>query len=74
MASIQWEELSHAQLTEALAAGLAERTRRIEEMMALTGAVSIQEERRGPGRPAGSSNKSARQQQLEAAERGEAVQ
>ena len=65
---IEWEELTHPQLTEALQAGLAERDRRIAEMMALTGAVSLQEERRGPGRPAGSGNKSARQQQLEAAE------
>ena len=78
MASIGWEELSHAQLTEALAAGLAERERRIADMLALTGgslpALQQQTERRGPGRPAGSGNKSAREQQLEAAERGEAVQ
>lgn len=69
MASIGWEELSHAQLTEALAAGLAERERRIADMLALTGGSlpAPAAERRGPGRPAGSTNKSIREQQLEAA-------
>lgn len=67
MASIGWKELSHAQLTEALSAGLAERDRRITEMMALTG------ERRGPGRPAGSGNKTARELQLEEAAAAESA-
>jgi hypothetical protein len=83
MASIEWEGLSHAQLAEALAAGLEERDRRVQELMALTGdPLGQQEERRRPGRPLGSGSKakdeprlSARAQQLaEAAGDREVVQ
>jgi len=83
MASIGWEELSHAQLAEALAAGLEERDRRVQELMALTGAsLGQQEERRGPGRPRGAASSanteprlSARAQQLaDAAGEREVVQ
>ena len=76
MATIEWEQLSHAQLTETLAAALSERERRVNELLSLTGGVTLTADRpRGPGRPPGSTNKgepkSAREQQLEAAERGE---
>jgi len=68
MATIEWETLPHAELTRVLSEGLAERDRRVQELYSLTGAIAPTEERRGPGRPAGSGNKqppmSARAQQL----------
>lgn len=75
---IDWEALSHGAFTEALAAGLAERDRRIQQLAELTGGVVAQQpERRGPGRPPGSTTRpSTRAEQLAAAaaESAESVQ
>jgi hypothetical protein len=68
MTSIEWETLPHADFTRVLSEGLAERDRRVQELYSLTGAAPAPAaERRSPGRPAGSTNKSIREQQLEAA-------
>lgn len=71
MNHIEWEQLTHAQFVAALSDGLAERDRRTQELFSLGAAVAAPSaEKRGPGRPAGSANKTAREQQLEAAESG----
>lgn len=67
-AAINWAAMPHSELQQNLAAGLAEARQRVEDMLALTGApLGAPEERRGPGRPPGATNKpklSAREQQL----------
>jgi hypothetical protein len=66
--NIEWEALPHADFVRTLSEGIAERDRRTQELFALTGmAPAPAAERRGPGRPAGSANKTARELQIEAA-------
>lgn len=73
--TIEWEALSHPQLTEALAAGLAESRRRVAEMLELTGMAPAPVEKRGPGRPPNAGKQlSAREQQIADAAESAGVQ